>query len=107
MPSKFADRTDDERSDESFGLTESGDLTEHRLRDRDGFVWLSSAFVEVVVGLQSLRGIQHIFDAQEIGADRIKNRSIKFIFKHLMLTCLRGLSWTGGQFPIPHLQDKT
>ena len=25
MPSKFADRTDDERSDESFGLTEPGD----------------------------------------------------------------------------------
>ncbi len=76
MPSKLADRTDDARGDESFGLTEPGDLTEHCLRDRDGFVCLSSAFIEVVVGLQSLRGIQHIFDAQEIGADRIKNRSI-------------------------------
>ena len=76
MPSKLADRTDDERSDESFDLTEAGDPAEHHLRDRDGFVWLSSAFVQVVVGLQSLRGIQHIFDAQEIGADRIKNRSI-------------------------------
>ena len=59
MPSKLADRTDDARGDESFGLTEPGDLAEHRLRDRDGFVCISSAFVEVVVGLQSLGGIQH------------------------------------------------
>ena len=56
MPSKLADRTDDARGDESFGLTEPGDLAEHRLRDRDGFVWLSSAFVEVVAGRQSLKG---------------------------------------------------
>ena len=55
MPSKLADRTDDARGDESFGLTGPGDLAEYRLRDRDGFVWLSSAFVEIVVGLQSLK----------------------------------------------------
>ena len=59
MPTKLADRKVDAGSDKSFGLTEPGDLAEHRLRDRDGFVWLSSAFVEVVAGRQSLKGIQH------------------------------------------------
>jgi hypothetical protein len=44
VPSKLAHRTDDARGDESFGLTKPGDFAEHRLRDRDGFVWLSSAF---------------------------------------------------------------
>jgi len=47
VPSKLADRKVDARGNESFGMTEAGDLAEHRLRDGDGFVWLSSAFVEV------------------------------------------------------------